>query len=252
MVSSDRCRGLVSDDENSQVATKDAFDLVHYIVSKRLKNGLLTVVDATNVQASSRQPLVKLARDYHCLPVAIVLDMPEKVCHERNQLRGDRNFGPHVVKQHRSQLKRSLRQLKKEGFRTIHVLSSPEEVAAVAGIQRDPLFSNKKALTGPFDIIGDVHGCLTELVELLETLDYQVETMDYTAETLGYRVTHPAGRRAIFVGDLVDRGPDSPGVLKLVMSMVASGIGLCVVGNHDAKLQKYLNGKRCSSSMAWK
>jgi protein phosphatase len=77
IVSSDVCRGLVADDENDQSASGDAFELLHYLVAKRLKRGLLTVVDATNVQAESRKPLVALARQYHVLPVAIVLDVPD-------------------------------------------------------------------------------------------------------------------------------------------------------------------------------
>src|SRR5438045_1835492 len=82
-LSSDFCRGLVSDDENDQAATKDAFDILHYITAKRLAAGKLVVVDATNVQPEARKPLVALAREYHCLPVAIVLDVPERVCLER-------------------------------------------------------------------------------------------------------------------------------------------------------------------------
>src|SRR5207237_7293209 len=94
VLSSDFCRGLVSDDENAQAATNDAFDVLHYIARKRLAAGRLTVVDATNVQPEARKPLVVLAREFHCLPVAIVLDLPEKVCQERNRDRADRDFGP--------------------------------------------------------------------------------------------------------------------------------------------------------------
>ena len=71
-MSSDYCRALVSDDENDQAAAKDAFDVLHFIAAKRLAAGKLVVVDATNVQPEARKPLVALAREYHCLPVAIV------------------------------------------------------------------------------------------------------------------------------------------------------------------------------------
>src|SRR5215218_4956005 len=84
ILSSDFCRGLVSDDENDQSATKDAFEVLHAIAAKRLARGMLTVVDATNVQPEARKPLVELARRYHVLPVAIALDIPEKICQERN------------------------------------------------------------------------------------------------------------------------------------------------------------------------
>src|ERR1700735_4727150 len=81
VLSSDFCRGLVSDDENSQEATGDAFDVLKYVAAKRLSRGLLTVVDATNVQPESRKPLVELAREHDVLPVAIVLKLPEDLCH---------------------------------------------------------------------------------------------------------------------------------------------------------------------------
>ena len=246
IVSSDQCRAIVSDDENKQAATPDAFGLLHYIVAKRLKNGLLTVVDATNVQRESRKSLVALAREYHCLPVAMVLDLPEEVCQARNEQRSDRSFGKHVVRQQRSQLRRSLRGLKQEGFRHIHVLRSAEEVDAVDRLLRDKLYNDKKDERGPFDIIGDVHGCFDELSTLLRKLEYQLEKTEDNGHTYGWRVSHSADRKAIFLGDLVDRGPASPAVLKLVMSMVRSGVAYCVPGNHDMKLQKYLKGKKVS------
>jgi len=117
VLSSDECRALVSDDENNQAVTNDAFDVLHYIARKRLKSGLLTVIDATNVQKESRKGLIELSREYHCLPVAIVLDLPESICEERNQNRPDRNFGGHVIRMQTHQLRKSIRGLKEEGFR---------------------------------------------------------------------------------------------------------------------------------------
>jgi protein phosphatase len=244
ILSSDECRALVSDDENNQSATDDAFDVLYYIAGKRLKSGLLTVIDATNVQKESRKGLVELGKTYHCLPVAIVLDLPEKVCEERNQSRPDRNFGGHVIRQQNQQLKKSIRGLKHEGFRQIYILKSLEEVDAVLEIKREKLYNDKKDETGPFDIIGDVHGCFDELQELLLKLGYSVNRTDETEKNFGFSVIAPENRKVIFVGDLVDRGPDSPSVLRLVMSMVNSGVAFCVPGNHDLKLQKYLNGKQ--------
>lgn len=243
------CRGLVSDDENNLEATGDAFDLVHYIAGKRLSRGLLTVIDATNVQPESRKPLLALAREHDMLAVAIVLKMPEDLCHERNRSRPDRNFGPHVVRNQLLQLRRGQRGLDREGFRHVQVLRSPAEVDAVE-ITRQPLWNNRQSEHGPFDIIGDVHGCREELVELLTRLGYQVDTSaaEPSDPSYGYRVVPPPGRKAVFLGDLVDRGPDSPGVLKLVMSMVAAGSALCVPGNHDVKLLRKLRGKAVKTS----
>src|SRR5437763_7463323 len=172
VLSSDACRGMVSDEENNQAVTNDAFELLHFIAAKRLALGRLTVVDATNVQPESRKPLVQLARQYHCLPVAIVLNLPERLCQERNRLRAERDFGPHVVRQQHTQMRRSLRGLGREGFRHMFVLESPEEVEA-ATVERQPLWNDRREVHGPFDIIGDVHGCCDELEALLQHLGYQ-------------------------------------------------------------------------------
>jgi protein phosphatase len=242
VLSSDFCRGLVSDDENSQAATNDAFEVLHFIVSKRLAAGKLVAIDATNVQAEARKPIIALGRQFHCIPVAIVFDLPEKLCHERNRDRPDRIFSPHVVRQQSQQLRRSLRSLEREGFRRVHVLRSPEEVEA-AEIVREPLWNNLKREHGPFDIIGDVHGCFDELVELLSRLGYSVEKQSTDVASHSYAVTPPQGRKAVFLGDLVDRGPKIPEVLRLAMSMVEAETALCVPGNHDIKLMRKLRGK---------
>ncbi|TFF05152.1 polynucleotide kinase-phosphatase [Cellulosimicrobium funkei] len=238
-VSSDVCRGLVSNDENDQAATRAAFEVLETIVSKRLEANLLTVVDATNVQREARGSLVALARAHDVLPVAIVLDVPEKVAVERNAARPDRGFGAHVVKRQRAALRSSLKSLQREGFRTVHVLRGEDEVAA-AQVVRTPLLTDRRDEHGPFDAIGDVHGCLDELVALLGVLGYAVVRDDAGRPV---DAVHPEGRRAIFLGDLVDRGPDSPGVLRLAMGMVRAGHALAVPGNHEHKLVRALGGR---------
>jgi len=242
VLSSDFCRGLVSDDENDQAATKDAFEVLHFIAAKRLAAGRLTVVDATNVQPEARQPLVALAREYHVLPVAVVLNLPEQLCQERNRDRPDRDFGPHVVRQQSQQLRRSLGNLRREGFRHVFTLSSPQEIDE-AMVERQPLWNNLKHEHGPFDIIGDVHGCFDELCALLEQLGYQITAQPGEDGETRYAARHPQGRRVIFLGDLVDRGPQTPAVLRLVMDLAESGAALCVPGNHDLKLVRKLKGR---------
>ncbi|MFL1899829.1 polynucleotide kinase-phosphatase [Streptomyces tauricus] len=231
VISSDFCRGLVADDENDQSASKDAFDVLNYIAGKRLAAGRRTVVDATSVQSDSRKQLIELARKYDVLPIAIVLDVPEEVCAERNASRTDRAGMPRrVVQRHVRELRRSLRSLEREGFRKVHVLRGVEEVES-AEVRTEKRYNDLTHLTGPFDIIGDIHGCSFELDSLLGKLGY--------ADGV-----HPEGRTAVFVGDLVDRGPDSPGVLRRVMSMVGSGNALCVPGNHENKYGRHLKGRK--------
>jgi protein phosphatase len=249
VLSSDACRAAISDEENNQSVTNDAFSVLHFIAAKRLALGRLTVVDATNVQPEARKPLVALARQYHCLPVAIVLSLPETVCHERNRLRDERNFGLHVVRQQQSQLRRSLRGLRKEGFRHVFVLESPEEVEA-STVERVPLYNDKRCEHGPFDIIGDVHGCCDELEALLRQLGYQATAVATGRPALasGSVYAHPHGRKAVFVGDLVDRGPRILDTVRLVHNMVAAGSAYCVPGNHDMKLMRKLRGKNVQIS----
>ncbi|MFS4091635.1 polynucleotide kinase-phosphatase [Streptomyces sp. AF1A] len=230
VISSDFCRGLVCDDENDQGATRDAFDVLHYIAGKRLAAGRRTVVDATSVQQDARRQLIELARKHDVLPIAIVLDVPEEVCAERNAARTDRADMPRrVIQRHIRELRRSLRHLEREGFRKVHVLRGVEE-AENATVVTEKRFNDLTHLTGPFDIIGDIHGCSAELEALLAKLGY-------------VDGTHPEGRTAVFVGDLVDRGPDTPGVLRRVMAMVAAGDALCVPGNHENKYGRYLKGR---------
>ncbi|MEV6665630.1 polynucleotide kinase-phosphatase [Streptomyces nigra] len=231
VISSDFCRGLVADDENDQSASRDAFDVLHYIAGKRLAAGRRTVVDATSVQQDARRQLVELAKRYDVLPIAIVLDVPEEVCAERNAARTDRADMPRrVIQRHIRELRRSLRHLEREGFRKVHVLRGADEVER-ATVVTEKRFNDLAHLTGPFDIIGDVHGCASELEALLGKLGY-VDGV------------HPEGRTAVFVGDLVDRGPDSPGVLRRVMAMVKSGDALCVPGNHENKYGRHLKGRK--------
>jgi protein phosphatase len=240
VVSSDFCRGLVADDQNDQSATGAAFEVLHVIVAKRLEAGRLTVVDATNVQSHARRELIALARRHHTLPVAVVLDVPEATCAERNAGRPDRDFGAHVLRNQRRELRRSLKHLRREGFNRVHVLDGVAAIDA-AVVERQRLWNDRRDDHGPFDIVGDIHGCRDELVALLQDLGYEV-----AADGTGAH--HPGGRRAVFLGDLVDRGPATPAVLRLVMGMVDAGDALCVPGNHEAKLLRALNGRNVTPS----
>lgn len=243
-LSSDFFRGLVSNSMEDQSATKAAFESLSFVTGKRLDAGLLTVVDATSVQAEARASLVRLAKEHDVLPIAIVLDVPLEVCLARNESRTDHTLPAQSVKRQLEQLRRSKKNLRREGFAGVHILGGEEEIDQVV-IKRTNLLVDKRDDSGPFDIIGDVHGCLPELLELLERLGYELAT-DKQGRAID--ATHPEGRRLLFVGDLVDRGPDSPGVLRLVMGMVAAGNALCVAGNHEEKLHKYLSGRKVQTA----
>jgi protein phosphatase len=237
ILSSDYCRAIVSDDENSMEATEPAFEVLRYIAAKRLRFGKLAVVDATSLLPASRAPLVELAKAQDCLSVAIALDVPEKLCQERNRQRADRCLPEHAVHEHCRNLRRSLKALKREGFRYVYVLNGPEEIGQ-AEIERQLLWTNRPEERGPFDLIGDVHGCYDELRTLVDRLGYTVAEQDGT-----YAVRHPSGRKLLFLGDIVDRGPKIADTLRFVMDACEQGAALCVCGNHEAKLLRKLNGK---------
>ena len=232
ILSSDLFRGMVCDDENEQSVTKDAFELLYHTAEKRLEHRRTTVIDATNLQRSDRQKMIALAKAQNVHAAVVVLNLPESVLRERNLTRKNRRLPEAVLRSQLMALRFCMRKFKKEGFRFVYVLDSEEEIEN-AEIVYTKLWSDKKEERGPFDIIGDVHGCFDELTELLDKLGYE------PGEDGIYR--HACGRRAVFVGDLCDRGPKNVDVLRLVMGMVRGGTAFCVSGNHDDKLRRYLN-----------
>jgi protein phosphatase len=246
IISSDKARGLVADDETDQEVTPDAFELVGAIAGKRLKHRRLAVIDATNVRASDRKAWIDLARRWHALPVAIVIDPGIDICVERNKARPDRPFGRGVVQRMMSEIHRSLRGLHREGFRQVwelHSLAGIEE----ARVTREPLWTDVRTDPSKYDIIGDIHGCADELEALLCELGYRVEWSERDSERIP-AVTPPPGRKVVFVGDLVDRGPRTPDVLRLAMHMVEAGSAYGVMGNHDRKLMRWLDGRKVQTS----
>ncbi len=233
-VSSDACRAMVADDESDQSATGDAFDLVHLLVHKRLHRRRLTVVDATNVQAVGRRPLLDLARRHHLPVIALVFDASLETCRARAASRGGRVVPDAVIERQIADLAQALPQLPDEGYRAIHHID-PDVDPRMLDVRLEPLASNRPERRGPFDIIGDVHGCGDELEALLTALGYR-DDADRVRR-------HPEGRTAVFVGDLVDRGPRIADVLTIAMRMVRYGGALAVPGNHDDKLLRWLRGR---------
>ena len=232
VLSSDFFRGMVGDDETDQSVTDAAFELLFKAAETRLKLGRFTVIDATNLQKAPRRKIIELAKSQNVHTAAIVLDTSVKTLLARNAERGDRKLSDGVIRNHHEQLRSAIHSLKKEGFRFVFVVS--EEDAENVEIVRTKLWTDKRDEYGPFDIIGDIHGCHAELTELLDRLGYVYD---------GGAYSHPEGRKAVFLGDFCDRGPENVKVLKTVMAMVKSGNALAVPGNHDAKLVKYLLGK---------
>lgn len=239
ILSQERFLRMVAGSQNDPKAHEDASEALSFILEKRLKNGLLTVIDGRHVSQASRKPLRQMAKKNHVDMVGIWLDLPEEVL--RGRLVEGTTEGMAQVRQQKEQLEKYDLGLKAEGFLAVHRLRSEAEIDEVS-IAIKKLPSNYKTETGPFDLIGDVHGCYEELVGLLGQLGYELKTDK--SKLSSFKVIHPEGRRVIFVGDLVDRGPDSTGVLKLVMDMVEDGVAYCVTGNHDDKFKRHLMGRK--------
>ncbi|TIV91821.1 MAG: polynucleotide kinase-phosphatase, partial [Mesorhizobium sp.] len=140
------------------------------------------------------------------------------------------------------EIRKGLGGLQREGFRQVWKLGSEASIDA-ANVSRQPLWTDKRHDAGPFDIIGDVHGCAEELQVLLGKLGYSLTWSEHRGER-SVVVSPPEGRKAVFVGDLVDRGPNTPDVLRIAMSMVAAGTAYCVQGNHERKLGRWLEGRK--------
>ncbi len=241
IVSSDRCRAWLTDDEDDQSATADAFELVHALVDKRLRRNRLTAVDATNLQVDARRPLLALAHRHQVQAVAVVFHVDPKSLAEQNAARaeagGRRAVPMDILTEHLLRLGTVEADLSREDLAAVLTLESPE-AARSAVVQFEPLPCDRRAEAGPFDLIGDVHGCIDELVALLRTLGYCVAG----GAEMPYTVRPPPGRRAVFLGDLVDRGPGVPEVLALVETMVSTGAALAVAGNHEAELLRVMRG----------
>ncbi len=232
---------MVAGENRSPRAHQDAQSALTYILEKRLRNGLLTVVDGSHVSQISRKLFRQISRKSYVPMYGIWLDLPEDVLRARFEVLDDPLRSMSQIRQQMEELAKYDLGLKAEGFRTVYRLNSEQEIDEV-NINIKPLPCNRQEETGPFDLIGDVHGCLDELILLLARLGYQVKLNPRKEST--YVVTPPEGRRVVFVGDLVDRGPDSPGVLKLVMDMVQAGTAFCVTGNHDDKFKRHLMGRK--------
>lgn len=236
ILSSDSFRALVSDDEGDQSASKDAFEVLHLVLDRRLGRRRFTVVDATNLEQRARANLLKIAVKHACPAYAIVFDLAGAVCEERNTRR-ERSVEEEVIRGHCQVLLEQKEIIATEGFAGVHVVTNPEEMDTLT-IEREPPPFDRRSIPGPFDLIGDVHGCFDELCTLLGQLGWKIERTPEGRLSL----EHPGGRKLAFVGDLVDRGPRIVEVLRLVRDACAAGQAWCVVGNHDDKCLRHLRG----------
>lgn len=229
VVSSDAFREMISDDATNQDVSADAFDLFYRLIHARLKHDRLTVADATNLTKERRAELRGIATTAGRPCYALVVETTLEQSLTQNAQRA-RRVPEHVIASHWKRYEESLLSIFDEGFAGV----LPVNADSVIQIGTTP---NR---TAPgWDVIGDVHGCLNELLDLLHALGYQL-VYDDVGRT-GFR--HPEGRRLAFVGDLTDRGPFNLGVLRVAKFLLDDG-HVIVRGNHDHKLLRALKGNK--------
>ena len=184
---------------------------------ERLEARKLTVILLEDQKEQAYEIFIQLAKRHHCKPAAFILQTSP----EEEEAR---------------RIEALTATLQKKGFKQIERVDCEQDDQHMT-IRRIKLANNKREDHGPFDIIGDIHGCYKELYTLLEKLGYKVDEKAYKIEGM-------ESRKVVFAGDLVDRGPEIVKVLKLVMGMVKEGRAYCVLGNHDGKLQRKLKGSK--------
>lgn len=244
ILSSDTLRGMLTDDVTNQDCSKDAFEVLKSLVELRLSYGKLSVVDATNLKRPARKTWLELAKLHNVPAVVIYFDVPIQMCLQRQETR-DRQVPAEVVQRQAGSLNNIEGNLKTEGWNGILKVTPAQERGSTC-VEILQEWNSPRVIsedsTGvrikhpKLDIIGDVHGCHDELIELLEKMGW------FQDENEGWR--HPENRFLVFVGDLTDRGPDSLAVLELVARLIESQQALLILGNHDHKLGRWLNGKR--------
>jgi Predicted kinase len=231
IVSSDRCRAIISDDESNMEVSKDAFELFYYIIGKRMGAGNAVVADSTALSYDARRRLLQLARENGYYTLLLVFNIPLSRILSQNSMR-ERNVSRKVIERQYEAFKKSLQYLDKEGYDSIFTIDESNIDDVKIKIQSSNM---EVADSGPFDIISDIHGCCSELVMLLEKLGYKKSNGIYR---------HLEGRKIIFAGDIVDRGPRILDTVNLVLEMVHGGSAYYTPGNHCNKFFRYLTGRR--------
>jgi len=241
ILSSDAFRAAVADDESDQSVTADAFEALYFIAGKRLRYARLCVIDATNVKPQDRSGYIELAKQHHVPAVAIVFSPNPEICLARNQSRPNRQVAEQVVHSQIASLRQDIENLQLEGFSEVHHVDPA--ISHTVQIVRKPFACNKRNEDGPFDIIGDVHGCYDEMANLLQVLGYREGTLPIKDEVWGAHTWgHPDCRKAVFAGDLADRGPRVIDTIRAVRNMTVAGNAFAVPGNHDIKFARWLRG----------
>ncbi|MEW4368302.1 polynucleotide kinase-phosphatase [Paenibacillus kandeliae] len=247
-VSSDRFRQLVGDTDHIdwrqhpreegdvlyqqyRLISDRAFRVMEETIAARARLNLLTWVDATHLHPEDRAVYSQIARRNHVPIIVIALDVPEKVLLERDRMRLH-SRGRQRIKQHVGVFRQNIYKLKSEGFDDVHILK-PRDLEHVQ-LERiaNPLLH---PLGQGVDVIGDIHGCYEEMMQLIHKLGYVADEQGI------YR--HSDGRMLVSVGDVMSRGPRSLETMQFWHRQLTAGQALMVDSNHGWKVVRYLEGR---------
>ncbi|WP_028776440.1 polynucleotide kinase-phosphatase [Shimazuella kribbensis] len=249
VISSDQFRTLLSDTifmdwkghpkdeadvlfDTYQHISKEAFEAMDFMVEKRCQLNKLTIVDATHLQSSDRLRYVQLARKHHVSISVIAIEASEQQLLEWDETR-EHSRGKKRIRQQQQVFKRQIRYLKKEGYSAQYVLKA-EELASTSFERK----ANRMLLDigEGLDIIGDIHGCFDEFMDLLVRLGYEKNEEDF--------YVHPQGRKIVSLGDVMSRGPKSLDTMEFFYRHIQAGLAYMIDSNHGWKIARWLDGRK--------
>ncbi|SDZ56251.1 polynucleotide kinase-phosphatase [Evansella caseinilytica] len=245
-VSSDTYRVLVSDTEfinwrgkpqeeadsiydTYQAISREAFAILDATVEARCRLNKLTFVDATHLRPDDRKRYLDIARINHVPIIAVVLDIPLETLLQRDDQR-DSPRGKRRIKQQYQLFTKEKRLLKKEHFLATYFVKNTAELAFER--RSNPI---ERDIQHGIDIIGDIHGCYDEMIQLLENLGYVKND-----EQL---YLHPAGRKFVSIGDCMSRGSRSLDTMLFFTRHINNGLAYMIDSNHGWKIARWLDGK---------
>ncbi|MFY3791119.1 polynucleotide kinase-phosphatase [Ureibacillus sp. MALMAid1270] len=251
IVSSDQFRVLVSDVEfidlsnksgdeadtlfdNYQKISAEAFSMMDSLIETRCRLNKLTIVDATHLYSEDRKKYISMAKNNHVPIISLVMDVDQSVLLERDKER-ENPRGSKRIKQQYQVFKREKRFIKKEGYLATYFISHTNEIEVIR--RENPLHLD---LGNGIDIIGDIHGCYDEMIQLLEKLGYEQNAEQY--------YIHPEGRKFLSLGDIMSRGPQSMKTMEFFLRHVNNGLAYMIDSNHGWKIARWLDGKNVTLS----
>jgi predicted kinase len=227
----------------NESANPAVFAIMRQMVRAGLQMGRTVVVDATSLTDADRKDWVDIADEEGVPHLVLILDTPLETCLSRAEMRPVHVGEATIRRMHQPPTPEAgaakPNQQSQKGRPNGAALTAPQGFQrdsqfrhAVLGEKTGIWFTPNELPEGDWDVVGDTHGLLDELIELLTKAGWPIVD--------GRLLPHPQGRKLLFLGDLVDRGTQSIALLRFLKKAVDAGLALCIKGNHDAKLVRFV------------